>query len=96
MACLAVRHVVMLNNPDSLLWLTTPEDLDHFTDEWGIDAKYNMRAIEWWRVAQKYPGIMITPYCWQRRLDLFWYYGWDCASGCIWDSEAVASIEVSP
>jgi hypothetical protein len=21
-----------------------------------------------------------------------WYYGWDCASGCIWDSAAVERV----
>ena len=26
-------------------------------------------------------------------MELFWYYGWDCASGCIWDPAAVAEIK---
>ena len=33
-----------------------------------------------------------------RRLDMEtrWYYGWDCASGCVWDASAVQSVEPLP
>lgn len=42
--------------------------------------------IDWPTVATRYDGIEIAPYQWQRRLEpgWLWYYGWDCASGCIW------------
>ncbi|HET7909679.1 MAG TPA: hypothetical protein VFL19_03135 [Nitrospira sp.] len=50
--------------------------------------------IDWSAVAAKYAGIIIAPYQWARRLELMWYYGWDCASGCIWDAAAVRSISV--
>lgn len=43
------------------------------------------RGIRWDRVAERWDGIEIAPYQWQRRLDgPIWYYGWDCASGVIW------------
>lgn len=50
--------------------------------------------IDWRRVAESYQGIVIAPYVWARRHHLAsgWYYAWDCASGCIWDSAAVAAI----
>lgn len=50
-------------------------------------------AIDWPRVAKEYQGIIIAPYIWERRMETHtgWYYGWDCASGCIWDAEAIAS-----
>jgi len=52
--------------------------------------------INWPAVAEKYDGIIIAPYIWQRRLsdnpDHFWYYGWDCASGCIWNTEVIEEI----
>jgi hypothetical protein len=41
--------------------------------------------IDWAAVAGIYQGLIIYPYQWQVRLDLLWYSGWDCASGCIWD-----------
>ncbi len=52
------------------------------------------KQIDWDLIAQRYSGIIITPYQWGQRLDLMWYYGWDCASGCIWDVSAVKSIEL--
>ena len=55
--------------------------------------------IDWATVAKKYQGIIITPYIYERRLSIFhdcpdtsWYYGWDCASGCIWDATAIESV----
>lgn len=50
--------------------------------------------VDWKAVAAKYAGIVIAPYQWGCRLNLLWYYGWDCASGCIWDAAAVRSISV--
>lgn len=48
---------------------------------------------DWLKVSLEYDGIIIAPYIWCMRLDgPFWYYGWDCASGCIWNLEAVASF----
>jgi hypothetical protein len=53
-------------------------------------------GIHWKKVAAKYHGIIITPYIWSRRLELSsqWYYGWDCASGVIWNARAVAGIRL--
>jgi hypothetical protein len=43
-------------------------------------------APEWDALFEEYDGIEIAPYQWHFRLapDFFWYYGWDCASGCVW------------
>jgi hypothetical protein len=50
--------------------------------------------IDWYRVAEQYDGIIITPYIYERRLTEYttWYYSWDCASGCIWNGKAIANI----
>lgn len=51
--------------------------------------------IDWERVAQKYAGIEINPYLWKRRLTGgLWYYGMDCASGCVWDASIVRSVDL--
>jgi hypothetical protein len=67
-------------------------DIDGFTREWG--DWYEREKIRWPDVQARYQGIIITPYIWERRLDrgANWYYGWDCASGCIWDPDALASV----
>ncbi len=46
----------------------------------------SMRIVDWPQVAAEWNGLIIAPYQWERRLacGFMWYYGWDCASGCIW------------
>lgn len=53
--------------------------------------------IDWTEVASLYQGILITPYQWECRSDpgTFWYYTWDCASGCIWDASAISSVKLA-
>lgn len=43
---------------------------------------------DWNLVAKDYDGIEIAPYLWEFRLaeDCMWYYGWDCASGVVWNA----------
>lgn len=37
-----------------------------------------------------------APYQWRRRNErgFSWYYGWDCASGCIWRASAIREIRL--
>ena len=92
-------HVVQTEfNVDmkDVLHLSTPEQIDSFTDEYGVErAPYHDRMINWHAVAQTYKGILITPYCHARRLEHMWYYGWDCASGCFWDTSCLELIKNS-
>lgn len=48
-------------------------------------------SIKWDKVAEDADGIVISPYIWEARLhtDFSWYYPWDCASGCIWNLDAI-------
>lgn len=59
---------------------------------------YRMRFhdyMNYGKVAQAGYGAMeITPYLWEKRLESMWYYGWDCASGCVWDIQAVADLRL--
>jgi len=57
--------------------------------------------IDWEAVAKRYTGIEIEPYNWERRnsgpnnnysMSMLWYYGWDCASGCVWELDALVSF----
>lgn len=54
--------------------------------------------IDWTKVRKDYVGIEIPEYHWDFRLasETFWYYGWDCASGCIWSKEGLLSIRKYP
>lgn len=46
-------------------------------------------GVRWFELVERYDGILIAPYQWRCRYDLMWYYGWDCASGVIWDVSAI-------
>jgi hypothetical protein len=83
-----------------VLHIDSPGMLDTFTQAYraseragamGGDSYY----IDWPAVAKKYKGIEICPYIWERRMTrhTFWYYGWDCASGCIWDPCIIRRLE---
>lgn len=83
---------------------------DQYGVSWQIgDSDFSLRRIDWECVAKDYDGIIIAPYIWSCRLGGWdsthnrknrsaqisdWYYGWDCASGCIWNANAIASVEV--
>lgn len=82
----------------NVLKLTTVDAILDFTKKYQkispnkfLDS-YN---IQWDLVANKFDGIEISPYQWKLRLDnrTNWYYGWDVASGCIWNSDAILSVE---
>lgn len=82
-----------------ILRLSGAADLDRFTKEYGTDRGYTSLRhydIDWMRVATLYDGIIIAPYCWERRHELMWYYGWDVASGCIWNPKVVTRFEAIP
>jgi hypothetical protein len=90
----SIRHRVVLASDANILYCRDALDLDCFTEIYGIEIlRYSWRriAIEWQRVADDYQGLVIAPYVWDRRLHdgYNWYYGWDCASGCIWDAAAI-------
>ncbi|MCK9549146.1 hypothetical protein [Aquamicrobium sp.] len=70
----------------------------HFADKMGDSGLFDGNAVRWAAVAERYSGIIIAPYVWSLRLDqtVRWYYPWDCASGCIWSSRAVAELVPLP
>lgn len=96
---LATTHNVRLADEANILTLATPQALDDFTERFGIRDRKSFRrhswedvSIPWAAVASEYAGIIIAPYRWDRRAELDWYYGWDVASGCIWDLTAIESV----
>lgn len=90
---LAHEHEVVLTPAARILQITTPEGIDALTERYGT-GRYGGMEIEWSRLAGEYQGILIAPYQWSRRLadGRSWYYSWDCASGCVWDLDAIAAI----
>jgi hypothetical protein len=94
-AGLAHRTALTLTPGANVLHLETVEALRAFNKTYAghPDAgPLSRHYINWAAVAD----ILIVPYQWQARLDLelLWYYGWDVASGCIWNLDALALAEV--
>lgn len=96
------RYRVTLAGDADILWLTEPDQLHTFSRlypaddgaarRWGDLVGMDPRFIDWPAVAARHQGIIITPYQWECRMETLWYYGWDCASGCIWDSSAISEL----
>lgn len=94
-------YEVVLSERANILRIESAEELRGFTRKYGVDPYIGTqfqgtlgKGINWDAIATEYDGIIIAPYRWECRLapDTGWYYGWDCASGCIWDAEAVGRI----
>lgn len=79
--------------------LSTVGEIDDFTTRFGVQSypgqlpNRHFYHIDWPAVSGKYDGVEISPYQWDCRFSYSWYYGWDCASGCIWSSRAVRSFK---
>jgi hypothetical protein len=85
--------------PDAnVLHIRTPAELKAFSDEYSVEAYPGSGTLNmvpnWHRVAAEFDGILITPYQWESRydFDVFWYAGWDCASGCFWNLRAIEPV----
>lgn len=89
-------HDVTLKADARILHLKTPFDIIEFEAEYGrtFVRGSSLIGIHWERVATKHQGIIIAPYQWGCRMDVAFYYTWDCASGCIWDVAAIADIKL--
>ena len=90
-------------------FITGLKEFDEFSDEYGMEREEffglpkttwashrEYDCINWPKVeSDGFTGIEINPYLWARRLEGgMWYYGWDCASGCVWDANAVKSVKL--
>lgn len=92
-----VEHTVALTCTANVLMLTNPFEIRDFTAEYALPSRnydYMGDRIDWPRVTGEYDGIIIAPYQWSCRNGegTFWYYTWDCASGCIWNLDSITSI----
>jgi hypothetical protein len=74
--------------------LQNAEDIGTFTNQYGRDLFGDIRKafsnyIMWGEVAVKYSGIIVSPYLPATGQTYLWYWGWNCASGCVWDTNVI-------
>lgn len=84
---------------EHLIILNSHQKMQSFNEQFTLllgPRDTSMRGIDWGAVSSAYKGVIITPYRWECRLesDYFWYYGWDCASACIWDTSCIVDREI--
>lgn len=90
----AGHYPIEVTIPTRLLTLATPADVWAFSRRYSTNIVPHLRGIDWQRVARDHGGIEIRNY-WKMstlrfEIDLMWFYGWDCSSGCVWDLTAIA------
>lgn len=86
-------YEVALKPDANVLVIDSLAKLDAFNTLYGTPEVYpRYPGISWEKVMAMHDGLIIAPYRWERRHDFMWYYGWDCASGVIWNLAAVESV----
>lgn len=91
------HYGVSISPAANVLHLKSEDEIRMFHAKYILPYKNKFMAhIDWLSVSKKYDGLIIAPYCWPLRLDsdVNWYYSWDCASGCIWNAEAIDGMEL--
>lgn len=98
---LTVEHTVTLASTATVLHIDNADRLGEFHKQYSVQTDHERRyidragenwPIDWRAVASDHDGIIIAPYQWSVRHSLSWYWGWDVASGCIWNLEAIESV----
>lgn len=90
---LRYRNKIHLSDKANILYLESDDEILEFSEQFhNENTPLKLRGyIDWTKVASQYDGIIISSYSWGLRCDLrtLWYYGWDCASGCVWNTDVL-------
>lgn len=91
---LDMKNILVLNSVDKIRQFaeTFGEYPEWMKNRPYFDGKPKDKYIDWKKVSQMYSGIEISPYQWKCRHEFMFYYGWDVASGCVWNLNAVKSV----
>ena len=93
---LAHETIITLDPAARILLLESYDDIRGLTEQYP-GASHDWSDVvypDWGAIAGQFDGIVIAPYSWEARFDpdTFWYYSWDCASGCIWNLDVIMSV----
>jgi len=102
------RHKIVLKSDSNIVFLTNTSEIRRFGYQYSYNDPFEfgrrsvfgknnpyIHGIRWDKLEKLYDGIIIAPYNWECRMpsETMWYYGWDCASGCIWNFDCIESFE---
>lgn len=86
-----------IETTEQVLKIDAQYKFNEFVRKYGVASKFSYDPkhmdIDWAKVAKDYAGIEIAPYRHSMRHEYIWYYGWDVASGCIWNKSGIKSLE---
>jgi hypothetical protein len=89
---------VTLTQDANICYISSADQLLAFHQEYatldGPGGTILGKYMDWDRVKAEWDGLIIAPYLWSMRLsrEVPWYYGWDCASGSIWNLSVVSTV----
>ena len=89
------RYLYEVKLGEEIIQISNDDELTDFQSNFGFTTQFYERAIDWDNIqSQDYHGVEICPYQGQRRMKALseWYYPWDVASGCIWNSAGISDI----
>ena len=83
-------YKIIFNENAKILRLTNDSEVLNLNKKYPGYLDYP----DWVQIAREYGGIEIAPYSWELRFNknCGWYYTWDCASGCLWNKNAVKDL----
>lgn len=98
---LVVSYEIKLKESAKILYLESEEEIFEMAEKYPAktrtwDADLDTYQLNWNEIKKKYQGIIIPQYLWGCRMSQksCWYYGWDCASGCIWDLTCIEEFNL--
>lgn len=90
------KHIYqIILNYKKIILIKEYKDFQNFTNLFGVQVSnsklmYPYR-IKWRHVASHFAGIDIR-FNQDADTNFYWYKGWDCSSGCIWNKIGLAKI----
>jgi hypothetical protein len=98
---LAVSYEITLKENAKILFLDTEAEIFGMAKKYpyeieNFNSYLDTYQLNWNEIKKEYQGIIIPQYFWACRMSLYscWYYGWDCASGCIWDLSCIEEFKL--
>ncbi len=80
---------------DDVLRITNADEFQWLEKNFLRSTGFGGAAMDWKAIQDAgYSGIEICPYQAQFSYSADWYYGWDVASGCIWDSRGIVEVKL--
>lgn len=97
---LRYQYLITLDPAYPILLIDTERKMQWFDEVFSVvpgwAREYDImdyKMIDWEPICWAWAGIIIAPYQWAYRHGLSWYYGWDCASGVVWNEDAIVGYE---